>query len=135
MVDNKLNIDSLSHRKLPPWLFVIFVLVRAVHLLSASVILATILFDLENAVSGTDIVLKLCLINATLSGFLLMVNEIYTHPGYLHNLSIWIVFAKLSLLGLALVLSSLQSSLIATAFILAIMGAHMPKHWRRWRLF
>jgi hypothetical protein len=113
----------------PPYIRNGSVFVRAAHLLAASAILGAGLFGVAGART------QAWWIAAAASGVLLVVAEVLRHRELHREVAGLATIVKLVLVGLAGLAPSGAPWLLSSAFVVAVVGAHAPRHWRHRRLY
>lgn len=109
---------------MPGWARVGSVLVRAVHLTGCAAILGIYLVGAAGQGSGP------WWATAAVSGAFLLAYEWVSHPDHWRQLSGWATGLKLLLLGVAWWMPASATALLLLVFVLAVLGAHLPKRWR-----
>jgi hypothetical protein len=100
-----------------------------VHLLAASAVAGACLLSVPDA----DV--EAWWIAAVASGVLLLVAELVRHRELYREVAGWSTFLKLILIGLIPAAPAAGPWLMSAAFVVAVLGAHFPRHWRHRRLF
>jgi hypothetical protein len=118
----------MEDRPRNPWVRNGSVVVRAAHLLAASVIAGAVVLGRGPVPHGWWAA-------AVASGVLLLGAEILLHRGLHRELAGWATIAKLVLIGAALAAPAAGPWLVSAAFVIAVLGAHAPKRWRHRRIF
>jgi hypothetical protein len=105
------------------------VFVRAAHLLAAGVVAGGILLGVVGGVPHIWWIL------AGASGVLMMVVEFIQHRELHREIAGWSTLLKLLLIGgIFAVPAAAAPSLMASAFLVAVVGAHAPRSWRHRRV-
>ena len=125
--ESSAKIGRIGHR--PRWVFILSILMRAVHQIGAAVFLAAYLLD---AVPGPPAVY---VVVAFLSGGFLLVFEWLLHPQLGRELSGVITLMKMLLLGAAFHGFLPVQETVLLAFVIASVGSHAPKKVRHRLLF
>ena len=113
----------------PYWIWIVSIFIRAIHQVGAAVFLAVFLLPGQPHLPGIYLVL------ATVTGFLLMGTEMLRHRQLLREPAGLTTLVKLVLMGMALHGWLPGTPAMLTAFVLAAVFAHAPKHIRHRRLF
>jgi hypothetical protein len=105
------------------------VFVRAAHLLAASAVAGAFLLAVEDArLLGWWIA-------AAASGLLLLVFEFLRHRELYREIAGWSTILKLLLIGLIPAVPAAAVWLMSAAFVVAVLGAHLPRGIRHRKLF
>ena len=121
------KMGRIEHR--PFWVLNVSILVRAAHQVGAAVFLAAYLLD---ALPGPP---TFYLLVALLSGLILMVTEWLRHRQIYRELAGMITLVKILLLGAAYHGFLPPQAMVLLAFVIASVGAHVPKTVRHRLLF
>jgi NhaP-type Na+/H+ or K+/H+ antiporter len=121
------SMGRIEHR--PLWVLNLSILARAVHQVGAAVFLAAYLLD---ALPGPPL---FYVVVALLSGLLLMVTEWLRHRQIYRELAGLTTLVKILLLGAAYHSFLPPQATVLLAFIIASIGAHVPKTVRHRLLF
>ncbi len=113
----------------PYWIWLVSIFIRAIHQVGAAVFLAVFLLPGRPELPRTYLVL------AIVTGGLLMVFEMLRHRQLLREPAGLATLVKLVLMGMALHGWLPGAPAMLTAFVLAAIFAHAPKHIRHRRLF
>lgn len=114
---------------MPQWARVGSVLVRAGHLIGCAVIVGAQVAVARPPAIGSWWALT------TATGLLLLAYEWAAHPDQWRQLSGWSTLFKLALLGVAAVFPTTAVALLLIAMVTSVLGAHLPRRWRHFRLF
>ncbi len=134
MADEKSNKHTQDSRlgqtaDRPYWIWMITIFIRALHQVGAAVFLAVFLLP-----GRLDLPL-FYLILAAVTGVMLMASEMLRHRQLLREPAGLATLVKLVLMGMALHGWLPGAPAMLTAFVLAAIFAHAPKHIRHRRLF
>lgn len=113
----------------PYWIWMISIFIRALHQVGAAVFLAVFLLP------GRPDLPLFYLILAAVTGMLLMATEMLRHRQLLREPAGLTTLVKLLLMGMAFHGWAPEVPAVLTAFLVAAMFAHAPKHIRHRRLF
>lgn len=97
---------------------------RALHIFTASTLLAGYIFDQPVAV------LEPWLFATVISGFLLLATDLHASLAVLLEVRGLAVFAKLVLMALVPVFWDARITLLLVAFVIGVVGSHMPGQYR-----
>ncbi len=111
------------------WIWFVSIFVRAAHQVGAAVFLAVFLLP------GQPDLPRVYLILAAATGVLLMTTEMLRHRQLLREPAGLTTLVKLLVMGMAFQGWVPEVPAILTAFVLAAIFAHAPKHIRHRRLF
>ncbi len=105
------------------------VFIRAAHLLAAGVVVGAYLLE------PTTPHLHSWLMAAGFSGLLLVGTEFWRHRELYRETAGWTTVLKVVLIALIPVFKSQAAALAVTGFLIASVGAHLPRRYRHRRLF
>jgi len=113
----------------PYWIWMVSIFIRAAHQVGAGVFLAVFLLPGRTAPPMVYLIL------VCVTGMLLMATELLRHRQLLREPAGLTTLVKLTIMGMAFHGWLPGSPAILTAFVLAAIFAHAPKHIRHRRLF
>jgi len=113
----------------PSWIRNGSVFVRAAHLLAASAVGGVCLLSVEDTGASAWWIV------AGVSGVLLLAAEVIQHRQLYREPAGWATILKLTLIGSIPAAPSAGPWLMATAFVVAVLGAHAPRRFRHRKLF
>jgi hypothetical protein len=102
---------------------------RALHIFTAGTLLAGYIFNQPAAV------LEPWLFATVISGFFLLATDLHASLAVLCELRGLIVFAKLALMALVPLFWDARVLLLLIAFVIGVVGSHMPGQYRHKVLF
>lgn len=134
MADEKSNSRTRDSRlgqtaDRPYWIWLVSIFIRALHQVGAAVFLAVFLLP------GRPDLPLFYLILSAVTGVMLMASEMLRHRQLLREPAGLATLVKLVLMGMALHGWLPGAPAMLTAFVLAAIFAHAPKHIRHRRLF
>ena len=101
---------------------------RAAHLLAASAVAGAVLLDV------TDPRVRTWWIASAVTGALLLVAEVVRHPTLFRELAGASTVLKLVLLGAVFLAPAIAPALLSAAFVVAVLGSHLPRGFRHRRI-